>query len=84
MSTDQKSVYELNLHEETTIRTGKKVMRVPGGWIYTTIHSLDEGMNTISQSIATTFVPEPLEEISKDGKTIISKPKSPKGLNFGS
>ena len=44
MSTDQKSVYELNLHEETTIRTGKKVMRVPGGWIYTTIHSLDEGM----------------------------------------
>lgn len=75
---NKKEINELKLHEEVYIIPGVKVMRVPGGLIYTHIHSFNDNMKTLSQSISTTFVPFDF----KEGKTLTSKPKKPTGLNF--
>lgn len=34
MSTENKSIYDLKLHESTSLPCGTYIMRVPGGWIY--------------------------------------------------
>ena len=76
---DKKSIDDLELHEETYIKPGVKAMRVPEGLIYTHIHSFNENMKTLSQSISTTFVPYKF----KKGTTFKTIPKKPKGLNLG-
>jgi hypothetical protein len=55
---EEKSIYELELHEMTVFK-GVEIMRVPGGWIY----SLNN--NTYPQSTSKVFVPFDNEFASK-------------------
>lgn len=50
---NNKKIYGLQLHEEISLSTCTSVMRVPGGWIYTTDYMTDDN----HLSISTTFVP---------------------------
>lgn len=60
----KKNIYELLLHECTTINDPNfkdpnsftKITRVPGGWIYE-FHERVLGANEASNSISSTFVP---------------------------
>lgn len=60
----KKNIYELLLHEYTTINDPKfndpnsftKITRVPGGWIYE-FHERVLGEKEASNSISSTFVP---------------------------
>ena len=63
---NQKSVFKLELHEQTFIEgTGIRVTRVPGGWVYTQIvnrgnagsANATAGSANATASITSTFVP---------------------------
>ena len=46
-----KTIYDLELHEETKISGATWVIRVPGGWIYT-----EHGVNT---AVFVPYTPDP-------------------------
>lgn len=43
--TQEKSVYDLKLHESTTAGPWLSIVRVPGGWIYEVLCVLDENVS---------------------------------------
>lgn len=64
MSKQEKSIYELELNEKTTIDSVRAeqlivetiVRRVPGGWIYNTVRTQTTGIG-MAKSESSVFVP---------------------------
>jgi len=55
--TDKKSIYELGLHESMQVTTDTTVMRVAGGWIYTTLAVSRGGNKVHLEQMNQVFVP---------------------------
>lgn len=53
----KKTIYDLKLHAELEIRENLKVMRVPGGWVYTQTLSKYLGQGAGGVCSSSVFVP---------------------------